>query len=916
MKLPSLSPKSIILAITFLAFLLRAYRLDAQSYWIDEAWSLTFANFSPAELWHWLTTVEPHPPLYHLPTLFWLRLAGDNEYALRFFSLLFGVMAVPFTYRLGQALGSARLGWIAALLMAVAPFQIWHSQEARMYSELTAASVMSMWGFVSWYQHGGRRGWAIYVVGTTWLLLTHYLGLFLIGIQGLFLLLTWPRYWRSYLRFGATLSLIFLLITPWIVLSDSLRGGFLSWVEQPTLWDSFVRSAIVYSLNKLVPVEQALPLTLVFVAAYLLGLIYATRRRWGGWTGGEMLAFLVSYTLIPNLVAWLYGEIRTTVYLERYLIFVQPGFLLTVAIGVLAVANGLPRLIGHLRKREVKSTRWGQRAAALLLLALISINGWVLYHHYFDPLYAKPDWRAVARTIEAFEQPGDAILLTGDGGEQAFDFYYHGNLPVYASFNIPIHQPVPRPEGDEALEILTGITTQHERLWYTPYGMELDPLLESWLAQNTHPAWQRWLGRKRLALYDTQPPAGRTETLNAPFPDASGQGPTLLRLTLPDEPIPAGDLLPLTLTWQTDTPLPYNAQLSLRLLNQRGDIFAQSDWPPLAAGQPTSNWPVNQPITDRRSLWIPPDVPPGDYVLQGVVYDPAAGPLGQPVILSAISVAPAPITPPPDSLPIPNATRHALGDLLLVGYVAPDSLQPGRDTWLWLYAQAENSLDPGTALRITLRSDDEIFPFDIPLNQIAGPLDAWQPGQIRRMIVHLPTSPRLNGEQVELAVALVNPDGQATDSIELAAIRLETRPRHFDAPAIAHPTDISLADLLNLAGYDLPQTTLSPGDTLPLTLYWQAEMEMSADYTVFVQLLNSQGQVVGQVDAQPLAGAAPTTTWLPGEILTDAYTLPLPHDLPPGQYRLITGMYNAAAGRRLPVSTGGDFVELPPVTVE
>lgn len=91
---------------------------------------------------------------------------------------------------------------------------------------------------------------------------------------------------------------------------------------------------------------------------------------------------------------------------------------------------------------------------------------------------------------------------------------------------------------------------------------------------------------------------------------------------------------------------------------------------------------------------------------------------------------------------------------------------------------------------------------------------------------------------------------------------------------------------------------------------------MAANYTVFVQLLNNAGQVVAQIDLPPLAGAAPTTTWLPGEILTDPYSLSLPPDLSPGRYRLITGLYDPASGARLPVSSGGDFVELGQVTVE
>src|SRR5215813_5378116 len=104
-----------MLVLTLLAFLLRAYRLAYQSYWIDEAWTVYFANLSMTELWHLLQTTEIMPPLYHPSTIYWIKLFGDGEYGLRFYSLIFGVMAVPFTYRLGKALGDDRLGLVAAL---------------------------------------------------------------------------------------------------------------------------------------------------------------------------------------------------------------------------------------------------------------------------------------------------------------------------------------------------------------------------------------------------------------------------------------------------------------------------------------------------------------------------------------------------------------------------------------------------------------------------------------------------------------------------------------------------------------------------------------------------------------------------------------------------------------------------------
>jgi hypothetical protein len=167
-------------------------------------------------------------------------------------------------------------------------------------------------------------------------------------------------------------------------------------------------------------------------------------------------------------------------------------------------------------------------------------------------------------------------------------------------------------------------------------------------------------------------------------------------------------------------------------------------------------------------------------------------------------------------------------------------------------------------------------------------------------------------------VALLTAAGKVEAETTLTSVALAVRSRQFEAPAIATTADVAFghSTQLKLIGYDLPPTALAPGNTLPVTLYWQALAEMKTDYTVFVQLLNDAGQVVAQADSQPLAGAAPTTTWLSGEILTDPYTLTLPANLPPGGYRLIGGLYDAATSARLPVTAGGDFVELSLFTVK
>lgn len=988
MRRPNGPLRLLVLLITFLGFILRATKLEAQSYWIDEAWTLFYAHQSPEELLASLRTIRAAPPLYHLLTLYWVQLAGDGEFALRYLSLSFSLLAIPLTYRLGQTIGSRRIGLVAALLLAVAPYQIWHAQDARNYALLTAAATASMWSFFWLWRPTRRQGgwWLIYLLSTEIALFTHYHGLVIIGVQGLYFLLTWRQNWRHYLPWGAALLICLTPLALWLSYGSTLWQSE-HWLPLAGLGESYLRNALAFSVGELAPQPLALYLTLVFGLFYALGLWTATglvQRDWAIGPRPQLFVFLAVFTLAPNLPVWLYSLFRTPIFLERYLIPIQVGYLLTVAVGLVACGDILlsrrnkqlatlrsfgfaqdspsnpPTLqpSSHkqlaLNKKQPPTLRLrsGQVLQASILppshsailpfchpsilpiFLLLAISTWVLYQHYTNPAYAKPDWRGLIHFIETYSLSGDAILLTGDGGEKLFDYYYRGDLPVYHDFNTPV------PPAEAAEQRLTEIAAQHRRLWYTPYGVEIDGLLESWLARHAYPAWQSWLGRKRLALYGldsgSAPEAGTLSTQMAtPFDGKL----SLEHISRPETAIAAGDLLSLALTWRAPAAPASDYQLSLRLINRHGDVFAQSDWPPLAAGRAASTWPANRPLTDRRSLWLPFDTPPGKYLLQLIVYDPASGAaLGRPAVVEGLRVAPPPVTLPPAALSIPNPKARPLGELTLVGHAAPETLQPGQELWLWLYWQAQTPPNPETTLRLTLTgSDGQALMSDMPLLETPANFAGWQPGQVRRAVYHLPTSPVLAGRQAQLTLALLDPAAQGlAGELTLPPVKLDTRARTFDLPPIPHRLDAVFGDpaQLTLLGYEteleinnqqkkitgdaLPMMTPLPSGSAPqllLSLYWQPQAEIEIDYTVFVQLLGPAGQVVAQVDLPPLAGQAPTRTWLPGEILTDPYRLLLPVDLPPGVYRLITGLYEPATGRRLPVAGGGDAVELQELTI-
>ena len=99
--------------------------------------------------------------------------------------------------------------------------------------------------------------------------------------------------------------------------------------------------------------------------------------------------------------------------------------------------------------------------------------------------------------------------------------------------------------------------------------------------------------------------------------------------------------------------------------------------------------------------------------------------------------------------------------------------------------------------------------------------------------------------------------------------------------------------------------TATPGASVPLTLHWRMRQYVAADYTVLLHLIGPDGALAAQWDGQPVHGLLPTTLWRTDGAIVDERVLDLPADLPPGEYRLVTGLYNLADLQRLPVSFDG-----------
>jgi len=117
---------------------------------------------------------------------------------------------------------------------------------------------------------------------------------------------------------------------------------------------------------------------------------------------------------------------------------------------------------------------------------------------------------------------------------------------------------------------------------------------------------------------------------------------------------------------------------------------------------------------------------------------------------------------------------------------------------------------------------------------------------------------------------------------------------------LPNPVHFNFGDKIALAGYEMGQRKVSPGEAIYLTLYWHRGLaEMEDDYTIFVHLLREGDQIWAGVDRQPRGGAAPTSSWNKGQTIMDEYELVTPPDAPTDVYEIEVGLYLPETGDRL-----------------
>lgn len=735
--------------ILFLAGGLRFYNLAGQSLWSDEGNSVALARQSWREIIQ-RTAFDIHPPLYYHLLQMWVTIFGDSEIGLRSLSAVLGVILVYLTYQLGDRLFHRRVGLIAALIASFSPLQIYYAQEARMYmllavlSSLTVllAVILGRADFQSacpqdvgapGHSKAYRTGLKVaYLLTVTAGLYTHYAYPLILVVVNLFVLTAYqqtktPNRQANLLKWLGWHILPIIFYLPWL---PTAWRQLTTWpadrqaVSLITMLDT-IATTLLFGLSW--PVEGGM--MSVIVLAVILLLAGWRVRRW------PSACFL--------LMIWLLLTVGLTIMVYspaflKFLIVATPALALLMALAIYQMSQ---------------TRRFFWLAPALLAMGLTS-SLISIYQYHTDSVYARDNYRGIVKFIQAVSSPADAIILHAEGQQDVFNYYYQrytdSDKPNAQVYPLPRQRPLDEAATLQELHQIARQSPQIYAVYWATHQADPTGLIENWLDRYLFKATDQWYGNVRLVSYASLDHS--TVTIQ-PIDVHLGEAIRLTGYGLASSEVTPGDILQLVLRWRTEAPLRSDYVVFGQVLDATNHLVGQRDALPR---QPTSAWPVGEPITDTHGIFIEPGTPPGRHRLIVGLYDQQTGqrlPVqlsGQDETTDFIELSPVTIVSPPGPLPrgafnIQVPMGVSMGAVRLLGYdwyklghrADPTTpLRSGDPVHGVLYWQLERP-----PINLTAELTIQINHFDgrptpivltIPPAGTAYPLKDWQIGEIVR----------------------------------------------------------------------------------------------------------------------------------------------------------------------------------------
>jgi 4-amino-4-deoxy-L-arabinose transferase-like glycosyltransferase len=417
--------------LTALAFALRVVGID-QTLYGDEYFTHAIVTENGLRgVWSAVYHTSITPPLHY--GLAWLavQFGGDSTVLVRLPSLILGTAIVPLVFVLAGRIGNARAGLLAAALMALSPFAIWYSDEARAYATMMFLVALSTLALLRAVESGERRWWVIYALAACAAVWTHYTAVFVIAAQA-----GWAM-WAHRER-----------LKELVIAGVAIAVGYLPWL--PGFLEQRRNDVGIEIIGELFPLSFGRVFELPLVA--LVGHPFLSLGDSPGPRGLLLAAFLAAIVLAaavrsPGVLRGLAPSLRSEAGLVALLAFATPIGLLLYAAADSSLyiprnlAASVPAalvLIALLLDRLAAAI--SPRLAPVALAGFLAVLAIGTVEIVFDDDQRRPAYREAAHYLDDVALPMDAVVDTPltPAGDSRFrrttlDLYFAREHRLYAT---------------------------------------------------------------------------------------------------------------------------------------------------------------------------------------------------------------------------------------------------------------------------------------------------------------------------------------------------------------------------------------------------------------------------------------------------------------------------------------------------
>jgi hypothetical protein len=899
-----------LLLVCWLAFTVRVHNLDEQSLWVDEGLHLARVQQGWSAIMSGQITIDggqvtdTGSPLYPLLLAGIRAGGGESLLSLRLFSVWIGVVGVAALWVLGRRLFGRTAGMAAALLAALSPYWVWYNQVAHNDSLLLTTSLLSVLALHRLlvqpaHRQNGNGFWraGLWFAATAVMLYSHRAGLAVFAFELMVLAIGLGQ---RRLKIPALVWVVAGLVIAVPAINDALYG--------PLPLEGYR-----------VPWHEA------------RRLIFST-------TDGESLLnaglrSLPTVVLLAASVAWLFSYPRRVVSLARALGYLVLPALLALSLAGLAVGQGDPHyvVIGipamYLLAGAGAAALWRRwRSLGLVaVLAAVAVMGYWLNFQWTDPSFLKDDLEPAAAYVSRYATADDVIILHDAMIQPAWEYYYDGPAAVEV---IPYCE---RESREEMISRFLEAGSSHSRVWFFHRPEPPDCRYPGLLFQQAETKWiklgERSFSSPWLAVEVAQ------YTANPPVVDQLPPDATLTDICWPTglclhgwsaARVAPGDEAEFTLYWSQNTPT--NEDYSIWLTIRDGEDQPWTDYlDPIFRFYPSSRWPMNQVLQQTIRIPLSPAFPPTTFSLTAAIHWRTSG---QPLVsetgqyhnsLGQVTLARPETRPDAKTLSLQHRNDADFGDTVrLLGYNLPnDTPRPGHITFIDFYWQAliKPMEDWQQQTRLVDRAGQVWVEKTAPLGMTGFTVAQWQQGDLIWERVFLPLPGQMPPGSYQLEVSLLDTSGEHVSATEIWRVEESTKviagpvlldgwPMVTEPPSMPHRPDAILGGAIRLWGYEIetPGPKIGPGQEINITLVWRDELPVERDYHVFLHLMDENDQLLDQDDGVPANWTRPTTTWRPGEIIVDHYSVRVPVETEVDVGYLWIGMYDPDGSGRLPVT--------------